>query len=93
MTQRKEVLTAVNEKEYSLREYLWDLYQIADPVILGLFQKHLSLKEQVNLGWHATAVSSRKVIVVLEHPERIREVVILGIHGGKLTFKVGPEAT
>jgi len=82
----------VNKEEYSLREYLWDLYQIADPRILGLFQKHLSLKEQINLGWHATAVSSRKVVVVLEYPERIREVVILGIHGGKLTFRVGPPA-
>lgn len=86
MNKRKDL---ARKGEYLVKECLEDLYEVASPKILRLILKHLSVKEQAALCWHATFVTPRKVLAVVENPERVRQVVLLGLDGRRVTFKVG----
>ncbi len=73
--------------EYLLKEFLWDVYKEDSRIILGMIQKHLSVKEQTALRWHVTVVTPQNVLVLTDAPETLKQIVVLGTGGQKIIFK------
>lgn len=63
--------------ETILEDYLWHAYRLKDPRILKALKRALSAREQGAFELHATVISGKKLVAVVEHPERVREVVLI----------------
>lgn len=63
--------------EKILEDYLRHTYRARDPDILNSVKRVLSAGEQGALELHATVVTGKKLVVVCEHPERIKEVILM----------------
>jgi len=64
--------------ERILEDYLRHTIAAKDPRILNALKQVLSTREQGSVEAHASLVTQKKLVVVCEHPERLREVILIG---------------
>jgi len=67
----------MNLTEKILEDYLRHTYHVKDPRILSAVKRVLSAREQGSLELHATVVTGKKLVVICDHPERIKEVILM----------------
>ena len=63
--------------ETILEDYLWHAYRLKDPRILKALKRTLSAREQGGFKLHATVISGKKLVAVVEYPERVKEVILI----------------
>ncbi len=64
--------------EKILEDYLRHTYHVKDPRILNVVKRILSVREQGSFELHATVVTGKKLVVICDHPEQLREVILIG---------------
>ncbi len=64
-------------QETILEDYLRHTYCVKDPRVLNAVKRVLSVREQGSLELHATVVTGKKLVVICECPERIKEVILM----------------
>ncbi len=67
----------MNLTEKIFEDYLRHTYGIKDPKILNAVKGVLSAWEQGSLELHISIVTQKKLVVVCERPERIKEVILM----------------
>ncbi len=72
--------------ETLIQEYLSDTYGSEDRQIPALLKRHLSLQELRDHRWHVTVVSGRKAVLIVEGPEQLESIRVLGLSGKEALF-------
>lgn len=67
-------------REWIFADYLWRTYRLDDRKILAAIKRLLTQRERAGFRIHATIVSGKKLISVLECPESLKEVILIARH-------------
>ncbi len=63
--------------EQILESYLRNACRVKDPKILNAVRQVLSAQEQGSIEPHASVVTQKKLVVVVKHPERLKEIIFI----------------